>query len=149
MSQLDDGSFIYSLDDKPWLPVLDTSDYMKILHVDEELGQVVYVQRFGPGSVHHVHTHHCTAVAYTLAGEWLYEGGVIPAGHLAFEPKDTTHQPAATDQGADVLLVLTSFDRQRILEMHLPDGSRQELDIPFFKLIENMTPDEFVALQQQ
>jgi len=149
MAKLDDGSFIYSFDEKPWLPVLNTGDFMKILHVDEVLGQVVYIQRFGPGSVHSTHTHHCTAVAHTLSGEWFYEGGTIPAGHVAFEPIGTTHQPRATQSGADVLLVLTSFDRQRILELHLPSGETQELDVSFFKLIENMTPEEFVALQEQ
>lgn len=86
MTQLMDGSFRYAMADRPWHSFEEGSDdLMKVLHVDEELGQVVFVQRFGRDTTHMRHTHHCTAVAYTLSGCWEYDGDKFPTGVVAFE----------------------------------------------------------------
>ena len=152
MARLADGSFLYSLDDKPWYTFLETpSDKMKILHIDEEAQQVVFVQRFGPNTRHHQHTHHCTAIAYTLSGTWVYDETEIAEGTLAYEPYKSRHTPMTTNSNeADVLVILTAINKDgRLLELHGEDGSSFELNIDVFKQMVSMTPDEFLKFQEQ
>jgi hypothetical protein len=47
------------------------------------------------------YTYRRHAVAYTISGEWEYEGLKLPAGAVAYEPVDSTHTPSR-DNGAGV-----------------------------------------------
>ncbi|MEQ8266546.1 MAG: cupin domain-containing protein [Parvibaculum sp.] len=147
MVQLRDGSFRYAMTDRPWHAFeADSEDLMKVIHVDEKLGQVVFVQRFGRNATHAKHTHHCTAVAYTLSGCWEYDGEKFPTGSVAFEPAGSTHTAMTrNDNVADVLVVLTSADKGRLLELHMEDGSSAELDIEIFKMMMTTSPEEFLV----
>ena len=152
MAQLEDGSFLYSLEDKPWHRFLQNpEDAMKILHVDEAAQQVVFVQRFSADTRHHKHTHHCTAIAYTLSGTWVYDETEIPVGTLAYEPLSSTHTPMTTNGNvADVLVILTAINKDgRFLELHGEDGHNFELTRDVFKLMNSMSPDEFLEFQRQ
>lgn len=150
MTMLSDGGFCYDrreLEARPWLG--EGGDAMKILHIDEQMGQVIFIQRFGQGSVHPRHTHHCTAIAYTLSGCWQYGDDQFPQGAVGFEPFGTTHAAEAPpDQAAEVLVILTAGPaRQRLLELHYEDGRSVELDLAFFKRLQAMTSnDEWRAL---
>ncbi|WP_439620925.1 cupin domain-containing protein [Hyphomonas sp.] len=151
MAQLEDGSFLYSFDDKPWHSFLGTpADKMKILHVDEDAQQVVFVQRFGPDTRHLKHTHHCTAIAYTLSGTWVYDDTRIGEGMLAYEPYSSTHTPMTTDGStADVLVILTAINKDgRFLELHGDDGHSFEFNLETFKLMASMTPEAFLEYQR-
>src|SRR5687767_10145339 len=110
MSIMPDGGFRYlasEIADRPWLG--DGNDVMKVIHVDETMGQVIFLQRFGRNSTHLRHTHHCTAIAYTLAGAWAYDGEKFPIGALGFEPMGTTHSAQTIDgDTAEVLVILTA-----------------------------------------
>lgn len=147
--QLPDGSFVINPDDQPWLPLGEPGNFMKILHIDEDDQQVVFMQRFGKDTQHPKHTHHCTAVAFTLTGEWAYDGRPFPTGSIGYEPYGSTHTPM-TQAGntADVLVVLTSRDG-RFIEMKLEDGSTFELNMDVFKEIAAMSVDEALAQQRE
>ena len=152
MTQLADGSFLYHLDDKPWHTFLQTpEDAIKVLHIDDKAQQVIFVQRFGVNTRHHKHTHHCTAIAYTLSGTWVYDDTEIGEGVVAFEPFGSTHTPMTTNGNvADVLVILTAINKDgRLLELHGEDGSSFELDLAAFKLMLSMTPEEFLEHQRQ
>jgi hypothetical protein len=150
MALLPDGSFVYALADHPWLPSANGSgDAMKILHVDEDMGQVVFVQRFGQGTRHLPHTHHGTAVAYTLQGTWRYDGHAIPQEHVAFEPRNSVHTPMTWEnETSDVLVVLTTRTG-RLIELHLPDGRSFDMDIAFFRKLSGMTAQDWLAWQAE
>ncbi len=152
MAQLEDGSFLYSLQDKQWHRFLDNpEDAMKLLHIDEVAQQVVFVQRFSPNTRHHKHTHHCTAIAYTLSGTWVYDETEIPVGTLAYEPFGSTHTPMTTNGNvADVLVILTAINKDgRFLELHGEDGHTFELNLDVFKLMNSMSPEEFLDFQRE
>ena len=139
--RLADGSFDINPEEKPWVPLGDPGNFMKILHIDEADRQVVFIQRFGKNTTHPKHTHHCTAVAYTLSGEWCYDGSPFPVGHVAFEPYGSTHTPMTqNDHVADVLVILTSRD-DRFIEIQMPDGETIDLNMAMFKQIAAMTPE--------
>lgn len=151
MAQLEDGSFLYALEDKPWHRFLQNpDDAIKLLHVDDVAQQVVFVQRFSANTRHHKHTHHCTAIAYTLSGTWVYDETEIPVGTLAYEPFGSTHTPMTTDgHVADVLVILTAINKDgRFLELHGKDGDSFELNLEVFKLMNSMSPDEFLEFQR-
>ena len=146
--QLDDGSYIINPQQRPWLKNPATGDAMKILHVDESHGQVVMIQRFGQNSIHPKHTHHCSVVAFTLSGEWAYDGSSIGLGHVAFEPIGSTHQPMTMNNNkSDVLLVFTS-QTGRFLEVFLENGGSFEMDMAFFKQVYAMTEEQYEAAIQ-
>lgn len=141
MTKLEDGSSRYlaeEIENRPWLGGGD--DLMRIIHVDEEMGQVVFIQRFGRDTTHMRHTHHCTAIAYTLSGCWAYDGEPFPQGTVAFEPCGSTHTPMTRNGNvADVLVVLTTQPGStRLLELEVPEGGRLELDLPAFKRLHAM-----------
>jgi len=152
MTLLDDGSYKYKFDELPWHSFINSpGDYMKILHVDEEMGQVVYVQRFAKGAKHLQHTHHCTAIAYTLSGSWQYDKISFGPNELAFEPAGSKHSPSTHEgETADVLVILTSAKRDgRLLELYGENGETFELNVDVFKLMASMTPEEFIEFQKQ
>ena len=41
------------------------------------------------------HTHRCHAIAYTISGEWAYEGLTLAEGAVAYEPIESTHTPTS------------------------------------------------------
>lgn len=145
MSLLNDGSTRLTPDEiaaRPWLG--DGVDAMRVLHVDEVMGQVIFIQRFGRDSTHLKHTHHGTAIAYTLRGCWAYAGEPFPEGTVAFEPVGSDHTAMTQDGNtAEVLVVLTAGPgKTRLLELEAPDGGRIELDMAAFKALEAMTSEE-------
>ena len=147
--KLADGSFLINPEDKPWLPLGEPGNFMKILHIDEADRQVVFLQRFAKNTTHPKHTHHCTAVAFTLRGEWAYDGTPFPLGAVAFEPYGSTHTPMTLDDNdADVLVILTSRD-ERFITAHISETEDVELDMAMFKSLAAMTPEEAAALQKQ
>lgn len=144
--QLPDGSFVILPDDKPWLPIGEPGNFLKVLHIDEADRQVVFMQRFAKNTAHPKHTHHCTAVAFTISGEWCYDGRPFPTGSVGYEPFGSTHTPMTmNDSEADVLVVLTSRD-DRFIEIQMPDGSTLDLNMEMFKMLNKMTPEEALAM---
>lgn len=151
MVKFDDGSFRYSMESLPWHGFIESpGNLMKVVHVDEEAQQVVFVQRFARNTKHAKHIHQCTAVAYTLSGTWKYDQAEIKQGELAFEPFGTTHTPMTdNDNEADVLVILTSINKDgRLLELINDDGSTFELDLDIFKLMKSLSPEEFLDYQR-
>ena len=148
--QLTDGSYIQDPADRPWLPsMLFEGDAIKILHVDEEHKQVVFLQRFGRNTVQPKHKHHCTAVAFTVDGEWAYDGYAIPKGFIAYEPVNSVHTPMTmNDNNSDVLVILTSKD-DRFIEVFADDGSSFHLDMAFFKAAYGMSEQDYIQAQTQ
>lgn len=149
MSKLEDGSSRYLAEEIEALPWLgDGDDLMRILHVDERMRQVVFIQRFARNTTHMCHTHHCTAFAYTLSGCWAYDGEPFPTGTVAYEPFGSRHTPMTrNDNVAEVLVILTAaHDSDRMLELEVPEGGRIELDLPAFKRLSMMkSNDEWPA----
>ncbi|MFA5938285.1 MAG: cupin domain-containing protein [Sinimarinibacterium sp.] len=146
MTQLADGSFRIDPASRPWIGD-GNGNFMKILHVDEASGQVIYIQRFATGAQHPRHTHHCTAVAFTLSGAWCYDSTRFPVGLVAYEPYRTVHIPhTAAGETADVLVVLTSQDRGRLLEIELP-GASFELNVASFAKLMRLTAEQAAAVR--
>jgi hypothetical protein len=128
-------------EDKPWLG--EGENVMKVLHVDRLSGQAIFIQRMSRDSVHPHHTHHCTAIAYTLSGCWEYDGQRFPRGALVVEPIGSEHA-ATTRNGntADVLVILTARpDTTRLLELDTPDG-KVDLDLEAFDRLQRMRSNE-------
>jgi hypothetical protein len=121
--------------------------WIKVIHADEERNRVVFKFRFSEDSELPPHTHKCHAVAYTISGEWEYEGLKLPTGALAYEPVDSTHTPSS-GPGAELVVYLTS-DSDRFLINHMPDGTDIEFDMAFFKALEGVTAEEAKKLTDQ
>jgi hypothetical protein len=149
MTVLRDGSSRYALEEKPWLSFDESSGgYMKVLHVDREMRQAVFVQRFGPNTTHPEHTHLGSAIAYTLSGIWRYDDEPFPEGSIAFEPRRSTHTPMTRDgEVADVLVILTADNEDgNLLEAHLEDGSSFHFDLDLLEAMSKMQSQaEFAA----
>jgi quercetin dioxygenase-like cupin family protein len=105
--------------------------WLKVVHADPELNKVVFKFRFSPGCELPPHTHRCHAIAYTISGEWEYEGLTLPAGAIAYEPVASRHAPTS-GPGAELVVVLDSDDDQFLLN-HLPDGTEVPFDMAFFQ----------------
>jgi hypothetical protein len=70
--------------------------WFKVIHADEELKNVIFKsRRFSPDYELAPHMHHCHAIAYTISGEWEYEGLTLPVG-----PRRTSRLPASTHRAA-------------------------------------------------
>ena len=146
----EDPTRVFSSEDREWLPLAGIPKgeaWVKVIHADEELGKVVFKFRFGPGSELVPHTHRCHAIAYTISGEWEYEGLKLPAGAIAYEPVESVHTPSS-GPGAELVVVLSS-DSDQFLVNHMPDGSDIAFDMGFFKQLEGMTPDQAAQLAEQ
>lgn len=138
-----DETRVFHSADSVWIPVPQVPKgevWIKVIHADPELNKVVFKFRFGAGSELVAHTHHCHAIAYTISGEWSYEGMTLPEGAIAYEPVDSTHT-AVSEKGAELVVVLSSKD-DRFLINHLPDGQDVEFDMAFFQQLENITPEQ-------
>src|ERR687897_358604 len=107
-TQHEDATRVITGHDRPWLPVPGVPKgeaQIKVLNVDEDLKKVVFKFRFSPGCELVPHTHHCHAVAYTISGEWEYEGLKLPVGAVAYEPVASKHTPSS-DPGAELIVFL-------------------------------------------
>src|SRR5215469_6591649 len=79
-----DPTRVYDGSGHDWLPVPFVDGvHIKVLVADPARRQVVFQFRFGPGTVLPQHVHHCHAIAYTVSGEWEYDGLKLPAGAVA------------------------------------------------------------------
>jgi len=137
-----DETRVYSSEDRAWipLPLLPKGEaWIKVIHADPELHKVVFKFRFGPGTELRAHTHRCHAIAYTISGEWAYEGFTLPQGAIAYEPVESTHT-ATSENGAELAVVLDSSDDQFLIN-HIPDGEDVPFDMAFFQALEGITPE--------
>jgi quercetin dioxygenase-like cupin family protein len=121
--------------------------WIKVIHADEERNTVVFKFRFGPGCELVPHTHKCHAIAYTISGEWEYEGLKLPAGAIAYEPVESVHTPGS-EPGSELVVVLSSQNDQFLVN-HMPDGSDIPFDMGFFKQLDGMTAEQIDALAEQ
>jgi quercetin dioxygenase-like cupin family protein len=146
----EDLTRVFTSDERAWLPlpgIPKGEAWIKVIHADQELGKVVFKFRFGAGCELASHTHKCHAIAYTISGEWEYEGLKLPAGAIAYEPLESVHTPSS-EPGAELVVVLSS-DTDEFLINHMPDGTDIPFDIGFFKQLEGMTPDQAKELTEQ
>ena len=138
-----DETRVYSSNDRAWIPiplVPKGEGWIKVIHADPELHKVVFKFRFGPGTELPPHTHRCQAIAYTISGEWAYEGMKLPEGAIAYEPVESTHTPTS-EQGAELVVILDSED-DRFLVNHMADSEDIEFDMAFFQQLEGIDPEE-------
>ena len=145
-----DTTRTYSSSDRAWIPVPlipKGEAFIKVIHADPELHKVVFKFRFGPGTELPSHTHRCHAIAYTLSGEWAYEGLTLPEGAIAYEPVESTHTPTS-DPGAELVVILDSEDDQFLVN-HMPDGTDIPFDINFFKALEGISPEDAAKLTEE
>ena len=146
----EDLTRVFSSEDRQWLPLPGIprgEAWIKVIHADEDLGKVVFKFRFGPGCELAPHTHKCHAIAYTISGEWEYEGLKLPEGAIAYEPVESLHTPSS-GPGAELVVVLSS-DTDQFLVNHMSDGTDIPFDIGFFKQLEGMTPGQAEQLAAQ
>jgi hypothetical protein len=146
----DDPTRVYSSSDRAWIPlplIPKGEAWIKVIHADPNLHKVVFKFRFGPGSELPAHTHRCHAIAYTISGEWAYEGLNLPEGAIAYEPVESTHTPTS-GPGAELAVVLDSED-DHFLVNHLPDGREVEFDMAFFQTLEGITPEAAEAMLEE
>ena len=132
----------------PWLPyALIPNSFFRVLQVDEENNIVVLNFKMPPGTVTPLHGHHCTAMAYTLDGEWSYDDLTFGKGDLAFETTVEVHQPVTKDKHAMLLTVLSGGKgNDKLLEDHNEDGTTTLLRTKFFKAYERISPEEAEAI---
>ena len=104
----EDPTRVYTSEERAWLPlpgIPKGEGWIKVIHADEELGKVVFKFRFSADCELPPHTHHCHAIAYTISGEWEYEGLKLPEGAIAYEPVASTHTPSS-EPGAEMVVYL-------------------------------------------
>ncbi|MEJ7926218.1 cupin domain-containing protein [Sphingobium sp. AN641] len=132
----------------PWLPYsLIPNTFFRVLKVDEVNNIVVLNFKMPPGTVTPVHSHHCTATAYTLKGEWFYDDLCFREGDIAFETTVEVHQPITRDNEAILLTTLIGGKgNDKLLEDHNPDGTTTLLRTRLFKACERITPEAYAAL---
>ncbi len=141
----EDPTRVYSAEDKVWIPIPNIprgEGWIKVINTDPERGVVTFKFRFSPGCELVPHTHMCHAVAYTVSGEWEYEGMKLPEGAIAYEPVDSTHTPTS-GPGAELFVLLTSQSDQFLVN-HMPDGTEWPFDMGFFQALEQIRTEEDV-----
>ncbi len=140
-----DPTRVYDGSQRDWLPIPTVDGaFLKVLVADPVEKQVVFQFRFAPGTQLPEHLHHCQAIAYTISGEWEYEGLKLPAGAIAYEPPGSTHTPSS-GPGSELVVFLRS-ESDRFLENHMPDGSTFEMDMAFFQAVDGISLEEAAAL---
>jgi quercetin dioxygenase-like cupin family protein len=145
MATTEDPTRVYSAEDKVWIPLPNIpkgEGWLKVIHTDEERGVVIFKFRFSPGCELLPHTHRCHAIAYTISGEWEYEGLELPAGAVAYEPVHSSHTPSS-GPGAELAVTLTS-ETDEFLVNHMPDGSEWPFDMEMFQRLEAVRTDDDV-----
>jgi quercetin dioxygenase-like cupin family protein len=146
----DDPTRVFTSSDRDWIPVPMVpkgEGWIKVIHADEERKAVIFKFRFSPGCELAPHTHRCHATAYTISGEWEYEGLKLPEGAIAYEPVDSTHTPSS-GPGAELVVVLQSKSDEFLVN-HMPDGSDVAFDMDFFKALEGLTAEQAEGLLAQ
>lgn len=141
----EDPTRVYSAEDKAWIPMPNIPSgegWIKVINTDPERGVVTFKFRFSPGCELVPHTHRCHAVAYTVSGEWEYEGLKLPEGAIAYEPVDSTHTPKS-GPGAELFVILTS-ESDQFLVNHMPGGSEWPFDMGFFQALEGIRTEQDV-----
>ncbi|PLW83306.1 hypothetical protein CWI75_07865 [Kineobactrum sediminis] len=134
MVQLPDDIFIHS-EDRPWVAMGEFGgSYVKVLHADKTNNIAVFLYQLSPNSVFPMHEHLCTAIAYTLQGDWAYGDIELHKGSFAFETPGSTHAPTTGDTGFTVMTVLIgSPGQEAILRSQDPETLEvTELGIDFF-----------------
>jgi ChrR Cupin-like domain len=150
MPESDEATRVYTSAERDWIevPLIPRGQaWIKVIHADEELGNVVFKFRFSPGCELPPHTHHCHAIAYTISGEWEYEGLKLPEGAIAYEPVASTHTPSS-EPGAEMVVFLRS-ETDQFLVNHMPDGTDIPFDINFFKALEGISPEDAAKLTEE
>jgi quercetin dioxygenase-like cupin family protein len=150
MPESDEATRVYTSAERDWIkvPLIPRGQaWIKVIHADEELGNVVFKFRFSPGCELPSHTHHCHAIAYTISGEWEYEGLKLPEGAIAYEPVASTHTPSS-EPGAEMVVFLRS-ETDQFLVNHMPDGTDIPFDINFFKALEGISPEDAAKLTEE
>ena len=146
----DDSTRVFTSGERDWIPVPMVpkgEGWIKVIHADEERKAVIFKFRFSPGCELAPHTHKCHATAYTISGEWEYEGLKLPEGAIAYEPVDSTHTPSS-GPGAELVVMLQS-ESDQFLVNHMPDGSDVPFDMGFFKALEGLTAEQAEGLLAQ
>ncbi|MBA2522745.1 MAG: cupin domain-containing protein [Solirubrobacterales bacterium] len=150
MTSTEDATRVYQSDDREWIPmplIPKGEAWIKVIHADPELRNVIFKFRFSPGCELTQHTHHCHAIAYTISGEWEYEGLKLPTGAVAYEPVASTHTPSS-GPGSELVVFLRSDD-DRFIVNHVEDGSDIAFDMGFFQAMEGITAADAAALTEQ
>ena len=146
----EDPTRVYTSDERDWIPLPNIpkgGGWIKVVHADPELNKVVFRFRFSPGCELVPHTHKCHAIAYTISGEWEYEGLKLPEGAIAYEPVESVHTPSS-ENGAELFVVLSS-ETDQFLVNHMPDGSDWVFDMAFFQQLDGITVEEAAELAAQ
>jgi quercetin dioxygenase-like cupin family protein len=144
--QIEDHTRVIPSADQDWITIPNvTGANIKVIVADEELKQVIFKFKFDPGTELPPHTHKCHAIAYTISGEWEYEGLKLPEGAIAYEPVESVHTPSS-EHGAELVVFLKSQDDQFLIN-HMPDGSEFTMDMAFFKTIEGITAEDASKLE--
>jgi hypothetical protein len=149
MTSADDPTRVFTSQDRDWVPlplIPKGKAWVKVIHADEELRNVIFKFRFSPDCQLPPHTHHCHAIAYTISGEWEYEGLTLPEGAVAYEPVESIHTPSS-GPGAELVVSLRS-ETDKFLTNHLEDGTEVDFDMAFFKALEGITADEAQKLTE-
>ncbi|MCY4426081.1 MAG: cupin domain-containing protein [Halieaceae bacterium] len=128
----------------PWLPYgLVEGCSFRVLKTHEASNTVVLNFLMPPNCTTQLHDHFCTAMAYTLEGEWMYGNQVFKQGDLAFEVPGEIHQPVTGEAGAQLLTILFGGPGEnRFLRNFEEDGSSYTIGMPFLKAVEGITPAE-------
>jgi len=150
MTSTEDPTRVYQSDEREWIPIPlipKGEAWIKVIHADPELRNVVFKFRFSPGCELTPHTHHCHAIAYTISGEWEYEGLKLPEGAVAYEPVASTHTPSS-EPGSELIVFLKSED-DRFIVNHMPDGSEIAFDMGFFQAMEGISAEDAAKLTEQ
>jgi quercetin dioxygenase-like cupin family protein len=132
----------------PWLPYgLVEGCFFRVLKVDPDSNLVVLNFRMPPNCETQMHDHYCTALAYTLEGEWMYNDQTFRKGDLAFEVPGEVHQPVTGDQGAELLTILFGGKGNSLfLKNFEADGSSYNLGLKMLQAYERKTPEEVANL---
>jgi quercetin dioxygenase-like cupin family protein len=149
MTSANDPTRVFTSQDRDWIPlplIPKGEAWVKVIHADEELRNVIFKFRFSPNCQLPPHTHHCHAIAYTISGEWEYEGLTLPEGAVAYEPVESIHTPSS-GPGAELVVSLRS-ETDKFLTNHLEDGTEVDFDMAFFKALEGITADQAQKLTE-
>lgn len=128
----------------PWLPygLVDGCKF-RVLKADEDSNTVILNFLMPPNCTTQLHDHFCTAMAYTLEGEWMYGDQVFSRGDVAFEVPGELHQPVTGDQGAELLTILFGGKGEdRFLRNFEEDGSSYCMGMTFLKAVERISPTD-------
>lgn len=134
MIQLPDDIFIHG-DERPWVQMGEFGgSYMKVLYANKEKNSAVFLYQLEPNSTFPMHEHLCTAIAYTLHGDWAYGDISLRKGSLAYETPGSSHAPETWDTGFTVLTVFLGEPGQEVLLRSQDPETLEvsELGIDFF-----------------